>query len=61
MPNFVCSVVKTLNIIAFRRELLSRFGKATDPKIAERTGRTMMTSSPEELKIAEALVDRAAG
>jgi tetratricopeptide (TPR) repeat protein len=44
-----------------RRELLDRFGRATDPKIAERTGRAclLMPSSPEELKIAEALVDRA--
>jgi serine/threonine-protein kinase len=44
-----------------RRELLDRFGRATDPKIAERTGRAclLMPSSSEERKIAEALVDLA--
>ncbi len=44
-----------------RRQLLERFGNATDPKIAERTGRAclLMPSSPEDRKTAEALVDRA--
>jgi eukaryotic-like serine/threonine-protein kinase len=44
-----------------RRALLDRFGASTDPLVAERTGRAclLMPASPDELRRASALIDRA--
>jgi eukaryotic-like serine/threonine-protein kinase len=44
-----------------RTELLSRFGKSTDPRVAERTGRAclFLPASEDELRQATNLIDRA--
>src|SRR5205823_1676104 len=44
-----------------RTELLKRFGKATDPQVADRTGRAclFLPATDDELKQATALIDRA--
>jgi eukaryotic-like serine/threonine-protein kinase len=44
-----------------RTELLNRFGKVTDPQVAERTGRAclFLPATDEELKQATALINRA--
>jgi eukaryotic-like serine/threonine-protein kinase len=44
-----------------RKELLRRFGTATDPQVAERTGRAclFLPATDDELKQATALIDRA--
>jgi serine/threonine-protein kinase len=44
-----------------RTELLKRFGKSTDPRVAERTGRAslLLPATEDELRQATALIDRA--
>ncbi len=44
-----------------RTELLKRFGKTTDPQVAERTGRSclLLPASEDELQQATSLIDRA--
>jgi serine/threonine-protein kinase len=46
-----------------RRDLLARFGEATDPYVAERTGRAclLLPAEGDELRKAAALAERAAG
>ena len=60
-PSTVCSSVAGTTTAAFDTELLVRFGGNVEYRAAERIGRTclLLPGTPEETKMATALVDRA--
>jgi serine/threonine-protein kinase len=60
-PEFCLYLVREDEYRRVRRALLNRFGDITDPLVAERTGRAclLLPASPDELRCASALIDRA--